>query len=493
MLFNSFAYLIFFPIVTFFYFLLPKKLRLLWLLATSLFFYACWKVEYLGLILFSILVTYFCGIMLRAIREKGGEQKRIARLSKLTLTLSLIVNFAILFFFKYFNFMAVSVNALLTREVIPLLDVLLPVGISFYTFQAVGYTIDVYRGSIEAERNIVKYATFVSFFPQLVAGPIERASNLLPQFSDLKDFNYDEAHMGLVQIGWGLFCKLVIADRLALFINPVFQDYQSHSGYMLAIAAMLFAIQLYCDFASYSIIAIGSARVLGFKLMRNFNAPYLSTSIADFWSNWHISLSTWLRDYLYIPLGGNRKGTTRRLINLLIVFFVSGIWHGANWTFLVWGLINGFYQVSSYITGPVRAGIRARLGVRENGTLYKTFCRIVVFLLYTFSLVFFRAQNLSSALEILRRIFTGLELRLFSFQTLFAAGLDVKDGVVALCAILILGLVDIYSRKTDVVKALTAKPLVLRWALYLVLIAVIAVFGIYGPAYDAVPFIYFQF
>ncbi len=322
MLFNSFSYLIYLPVVAIIYFLLPKKLRNYWLLAASLFFYGCWRAEYLLLIVFSILATYFCSLLLEKFE---GDARR----KKTVLALSFAANLAILFFFKYFNFAAATINALAAREAVHFLDVALPVGISFYTFQALGYTVDVYRGDIKAQHNIFTYALFVCFFPQLVAGPIERSENLLPQFETPHRFDYDEMLRGLLLILWGFFQKLMIADRLAIFVDAAFDSYETVSGWSLIIASVFFALQIYCDFASYSNIAIGSAQIMGFKLMKNFDAPYFSRSLGEFWNRWHISLSSWLRDYLYIPLGGNRRGTARRALNLLIVFLVSGLWHGA--------------------------------------------------------------------------------------------------------------------------------------------------------------------
>lgn len=493
MLFNSFEYLIFFPVVTVGYFWLPQKARNYWLLAASLFFYGSWEIRYLGLMLATIVLTYLCGIAMQAARNSDYDEKKKKSLAKLSLMLSLIINFGILFFFKYFNFVAQTINALIASQPVALLDVLLPVGISFYTFQAIGYTIDVYRGDIAAEKNIFTYAVFVSFFPQLVAGPIERAGNLLPQFYVKHSFNFERAHEGLVYIGWGFFCKLVIADRLALFVNAVFRDYANQDGYMLAIAAMLFSIQIYCDFSSYSNIAIGSARVLGFDLMRNFNAPYLATSVDDFWSRWHISLTTWFRDYLYIPLGGNRRGNARRVLNIFIVFLVSGLWHGANWSFVVWGAINGAYLVLSNLTGSLREKVCRKLGIDRQGRLHKLYCRVQTFLLISFAFIFFRAENIGEAWQIIGRIFTGLHLQNFRMQTLFGAGVNGANFIVLLAAIAALFIVDTQIQKCDVVKTITAKPLAVRWTLYLLLIVAIAIFGIYGPSYDPAPFIYFQF
>lgn len=490
MLFNSFSYLVFLPFVVILYFLLPAKARNTWLLLASLFFYGCWKAEYLALILISIGVTYLCGVLIGIARDKKAENIRLRRLILLA---SLVINLSILFFFKYFNFTASVINSIMRHESVPLLDILLPVGISFYTFQAIGYTIDVFRGTIKPERNIVKYATFICFFPQLVAGPIERASNLLPQFSEKHSFDFDRTVEGLLLIVWGFFMKLVISDRVAMFVNDVYDNVDGQPGYMLAIAAVLFSFQIYCDFGAYSNIAIGSAKILGFNLMKNFNAPFLATSVGDFWDRWHISLTTWFRDYLYIPLGGNRKGFSRKLINILIIFLVSGLWHGANWTFIAWGLVHGLLLVLSNITAPVRKKIREKLKINTKNFFYRLYCTLQTFVLVCLAFVFFRANSISNALYAIKQMFTHFRGVGFSTDVLFSAGLDEKDFIVAIIAIAVLTAVELVSQKKDVIPSIVSKKLPLRWAIYILLVCAIVIFGVWGPAYDATPFIYFQF
>ena len=342
MLFNSIDFLIFFPIVTIAYFLIPHKFRYLWLLAASYYFYMCWNPKYALLMATSTVITWASGILIdRVNNKKNKTEQEKTKEKKLWVALSFISNLAILFFFKYFDFALANVNAVLTQfnfELIqPAFDVVLPVGISFYTFQALSYTVDIYRKEIYAEKNILKYALFVSFFPQLVAGPIERSKNLLIQFNKENHFDYDRVKNGLLLMLWGFFMKLVIADRVAMVVDQVYNNYAQYAGFEIAIATVFFAIQIYCDFGSYSNIAIGAAQVMGFTLMENFRQPYFSKSVAEFWRRWHISLSSWFRDYLYIPLGGNRKGKVRKYINLMIVFLTSGLWHGASWHFVVWG------------------------------------------------------------------------------------------------------------------------------------------------------------
>ena len=337
MLFNSIDFLVFFPSVVLLYFLLPHKNRWLFLLIASYFFYMNWKPVYAVLIFSSTLITYSCGILV----EKSNSVRR----KKLFLIVSLSMNFSILFIYKYFNFLNDSVfkalDFLNIRWELPNLDLLLPVGISFYTFQAVGYTIDVYRGDLKAEKNLGIYALFVSFFPQLVAGPIERAKNLLPQFREKHYLDSARLVSGIKQMVWGFFMKLVIADRLSLIVNTAYNNADAHNGTTLLIATILFSFQIYCDFAGYSNIAIGASRIMGFDLMTNFRRPYFAKNIGEFWQRWHISLSTWFRDYLYIPLGGNRVSKSRNYLNVFITFVVSGIWHGANWTFVFWGFLHG--------------------------------------------------------------------------------------------------------------------------------------------------------
>lgn len=313
---------------------MPHKYRWAWLLAASYYFYMNWNPAYAILIFGSTIITYLCSLLLEKYQTDRGKKR-------LFLTISLIINFGILFLFKYFNFVNETMFSVMeylgVRWAVPNLDILLPVGISFYTFQAVGYTIDVYRGQLKAERHFGIYALFVSFFPQLVAGPIERASNLLPQFREKHVFNTSMAIDGLKLMLWGYFMKVVVADRLAVYVDAVYNNVDQHNGTSLLLASILFSFQIYGDFGGYSLIAIGAAKIMGFRLMTNFKRPYFATSIKAFWSRWHISLSTWFKDYLYIPLGGNRVSRKRHYYNLFVTFLVSGVWHGANMTFVIWG------------------------------------------------------------------------------------------------------------------------------------------------------------
>lgn len=470
MLFNSFVFLLFFPLVCVAYFITPQKYRWLLLLAASYYFYMNWKPVYALLIGFSTVLTYLCGIVV----DKTDDRNK----KKIFLTISLIINFGILFVFKYLNFINQTVfellEALNIRWEVPNLHILLPVGISFYTFQAVGYTIDVYRGSIKAEKHLGIYALFVSFFPQLVAGPIERAKNLLPQFRERHVFDAGLAAQGFKLMLWGMFMKVVIADRVSMYVNAVYNNCEQHTGSTFALATFLFAIQIYCDFGGYSLIAIGSAKVMGFRLMTNFERPYFALSVKDFWRRWHISLSTWFKDYLYIPLGGNRVGLLRNYFNLFTTFVVSGIWHGANWTFLIWGALHGTFQVIEKALG-LNATHRGKIGVK---TLFQI---LGTFVLVDFAWIFFRANNVSEAFYIINRIFTNLNAPLYVGQTtLFYAAIG----------ILVLFLKDaadeFFSKRLNV---LNNRCVSIRFAGYLFLIVSIILLGVF----DNAQFIYFQF
>ena len=346
MLFNSVPYAIFLALVFVLHWLLPQRFRWIMLLIASYYFYMSWNPELVVLIALTTLVSYSSGLLIDRFRNAEGSK---AKLPKLFMILALVICFGVLFFFKYFDFFSESVTSLLRAFSLPVQDItlklVLPVGISFYTFQTLSYVIDVYRNKIPVEKHLGYYALYVSFFPQLVAGPIERSDNLIPQLRKERTFDYVEGSDGLKWIAIGLFKKVVIADTLSVYVNMVYGNLANYQGLSFIAATIFFAFQIYCDFSGYSDIAIGSAKLLGVQLMKNFDSPYFSKSVREFWSRWHISLSTWFRDYVYIPLGGNRKKLPRVLLNLMITFLLSGLWHGANWTFVVWGALHGFYVV----------------------------------------------------------------------------------------------------------------------------------------------------
>jgi alginate O-acetyltransferase complex protein AlgI len=399
MLFNSVEFLIFFPVVTIVFFVLEHKYRWLWLLTASCFFYMFFKPVYILVLAFTIVIDYYAGIQLAKTTDSGKR--------KLYLILSLIANIGVLVIFKYFNFINSNITGFLTlfnfKNPIPYLSILLPIGLSFHTFQAMSYTIEVYRGNQKAERHFGIYALYVMFFPQLVAGPIERPQNILYQFHTRKYFNYENALIGLRLIAWGLFKKIVIADRLSVYVNQVYGDVDNAGFLSVFFAVLFFSIQIYADFSGYSDIARGSAKVMGYDLLINFKAPLKSRSITEFWQRWHISLSTWFRDYLYIPLGGNRTGyATLHIRNLLIVFIISGLWHGANWTFIVWGLMHGIAVIYETYSRDIRTKIFEVLPQTVN----KLISILLVWFYVSISWIFFRSESIHQALLIIKKLFS---------------------------------------------------------------------------------------
>ncbi|MBS7339882.1 MAG: MBOAT family protein [Lachnospiraceae bacterium] len=502
MLFNSIDFLIFFPIVLFIYFILPAKIRYLWLLVASYYFYMCWNPMYLILIVLSTVITYLCGIVVGRLREKENAiEDNVKKQMKVVIAISFMVNIGLLIYFKYTNFLMDSVNAglaYLNMEELPRFDILLPVGISFYTFQALGYTVDVYRGDVKAEKNLFQYALFVSFFPQLVAGPIERSQNLLGQIREEashKLWDYQKITSGLITMLWGFFMKTVIADRAAILVDTVFSGYESYQMVGLAMGAVTFAIQIYCDFAGYSAIAIGAAKVLGFELMENFNAPYFADSIVDFWRRWHISLSTWFRDYLYIPLGGNRCSKVKKYRNILITFGISGLWHGAGWNYIVWGLLHGIYQILEKEFAPLVQKINRILHTRTESFGYR-FCKaLFTFALVDFAWIFFRADSMHQAVHYIQRLFSYHDWWSLFNQSIYQLGLDVMEMHILLFGILLLLAVDLiqYVKGEGIADFLEKQWIVFRWGVLLVLLFTCVVFGCYGPGFNSAQFIYFQF
>ena len=488
MLFNSFKFLIFFPLVITAYFILPHRLRWLLLLLASYFFYMAWKPAYVILILLSTCVDYFACIMM----EKQGEQKKRRKF----LILSLVVNLGLLFIFKYFNFFNASFGAIVEylgkTYSIPDFSLLLPIGISFYTFQTLSYTIDVYHGRIKAEHHFGIFALYVSFFPQLVAGPIERAGRLLPQFYKKQVFDYQRLTSGLRLMAWGMFKKIVIADRIAIAVNNVYGNPSGYEGPALILATILFAFQIFCDFSGYSDIAIGAARVMGFNLMQNFKRPYFSKSISEFWHRWHISLSTWFKDYLYIPLGGNRVSVPRWYINLLITFVISGLWHGANWTFFLWGLLHGVYLVIGYVFKPIKQTIVSFTHLDKLPLIHRFIQIVITFSMVCFAWIFFRANNVNDAFYIISHLFDA-SANVLSYQylkeTLVAMGIIVLDMQIAVGAILLMEIVHLIQRKHSITEILFKIPMPVRWAVYYIFVLSILIFGKMGVS----EFIYFQF
>lgn len=494
MLFNSLDFLIFFPIVVLIYYAVPKKVKYLWLLFTSYYFYMCWNAKYAVLLLFSTVITYSSGLMMEKINVCLWDDAQKLKYKKVVVAQSFILNLAVLFCFKYCNFALHLLNAafhLVRIDLnIPVFDIVLPVGISFYTFQALSYTMDVYRGEIYAEKNFFRYALFVSFFPQLVAGPIERSKNLLKQLAEPQEFHFEMARDGLLLMLWGFFLKIVLADRIALFVDPVYADYQTYTGGYLIVATIFFAIQVYCDFYGYSVIAMGAAEILGIRLMENFDAPYLSTSVAEFWRKWHISLTSWFRDYLYIPLGGSRKGTVRKYLNKMIVFLLSGLWHGASLSFVVWGGLNGLYQIVGEVLEPARNKIAAMFRLNRQSLAYRLMRMAGTFLLVDFSWIFFRANGFREAYEIIKKIISLGNLSI----SLEQIGFNNKNFGLLIICIGILLFADYCKHKGLIIREIIAKQdYLFRWLFISVSICAILTFGVWGVEYDINQFLYFQF
>lgn len=498
MLFNSVEFLVFFPIAAMGYYLIPHKYRYLWLLACSYYFYSCWNPSYALLILFSTVITWLSGIVLEKVKGADFSKEREVRYKKVCVCVSFCLNLAVLGYFKYADFLIQNINRVfkcihLVYQM-PAVDVLLPVGISFYTFQALSYTMDVYRNDIQAERNFFRYALFVSFFPQLVAGPIERSKDLLHQLREKHSFSFEQIRSGFMLMLWGYFLKLVIADRIAIIVDTVYGDYNKYSGWYLIVASILFAFQIYCDFSGYSVIAMGAAEIMGFRLTDNFNAPYFSQSVAEFWRRWHISLSSWLRDYLYIPLGGSRKGNVRKYVNLMIVFLVSGLWHGAQWGFVVWGGVNGFYQIVGNLLQPVRNRFVNFFRLKRETFSHKLYRVLVTFILIDFSWVFFRAHDIQVSIHIIKSILTAKNIWILFDDSLLKLGLDWKNYILMLGSIIMLIFTDFCKCRKIVIRNVLCKQEL--WFRYLVVIGgilAILVLGIWGSGYNAESFIYFQF
>lgn len=480
MLFNTIDYAIFFPVVFMLYwFVTAKSLKTqnIFLLISSYFFYACWDYRFLFLLIFSTLLDYVTGLK---IHHSTSRSQR-----KFWLWLSIGINLGFLGIFKYYNFFVSSFTELIAgfgfQANVWTLKVLLPVGISFYTFHGLSYVIDIYKNRIQPERNFVDYSVFVSFFPLLVAGPIERATHLLPQIKKKRNFDYRKAVDGLRQILWGLFKKIVIADNCAEYANMVFNNSENYSGSTLVLGALFFAFQIYCDFSGYSDIALGSARLLGIELLRNFAFPYFSRDIAEFWRRWHISLSSWFKDYLYIPLGGSEGGTWMKVRNTFIIFLVSGFWHGSNWTFIAWGALNAIYFLPLLLLNKNRENLE----IAGQGKIFpslKEFSSIsFTFSLTVFAWIFFRAENLSHAFQYISGIFSSSIVSRPQLPDM---------AYVHLLLIILFMMIEWIGRNSQFAIAQIELRLVrpLRWAVYCIIIFAILCF-----AGNEQEFIYFQF
>lgn len=477
MLFNSIGFLVFLPVVFILYwFVFNKKYQHqnLLVLVASFYFYACWDWRFLFLLMFSIGLDFLSGIQI----EKSKTNKEAA----FWLTLSIVINLGFLGFFKYYNFFVGSFADLLGgfgfKANVWLLHIVLPVGISFYTFHGLSYVIDIYKKRIKAERNLIDYAVFVSYFPLLVAGPIERATHLLPQIQKKRVFNYEQAADGMRQILWGFFKKMVIADNCAPLVNEIFNNYQTESSGNLVLGAVLFAFQIYGDFSGYSDIALGVSRLFGVELLKNFAFPYFSRDIAEFWRRWHISLSSWFRDYLYIPLGGSKGGLWMKIRNTFIIFLVSGFWHGANWTFLIWGGLNALYFMPLLATNKNRQNLEVAAMGKLLPSLKETARILITFLLTCFAWIFFRAESVAQAISYIKKIFSN---------TLFTVPQPFPVKILALTAVMFI-IEWINREKVHGLKVERFNPWVRR-GLYLFIIYIIVRYANFGNN----EFIYFQF
>jgi len=477
MLFNSLDFYLFFPIVTTLYFLLPHAWRWFLLLVASCFFYMVFIPKYILILFVTITVDFIAGRLI--------EKTSPGRLRRLTLVGSLAVTIALLGFFKYFNFANDNIASVARffhwNYGIGSLKIILPLGLSFHTFQSMSYVIEVYRGNQKAEHHYGIFALYVMFYPQLVAGPIERPQNLLHQFREQHTFDYERVTGGLKRMAFGLFKKVVIADQLALLVDQVYSHPHDYTGFPLMFATICFAYQIYCDFSGYSDIALGAAQVMGFRLMENFDRPYTARSIAEFWRRWHISLTSWFRDYVYIPLGGNRVSKPRWYMNILVTFLVSGLWHGANWTFLLWGALNGMYLLLSLWTAPFREAVVRATRLDRSPRIHRVLQVGATFLLICFAWIFFRANSMDDAIYIISHLFDG-------FTGLARRGRFAFNGFV-LFFILFVEYIHHLHRTSGTANLFSGRPVLVRWSLYYLMMTTIVIFG----SYSEQRFIYFQF
>ena len=487
MLFNSVGFAIFFPVVVIIYFLIEQNISSLralragnlWLLAASYFYYMCQGPVY-ALLLFSVtLITYICGSI-------AGNRLHTLSVRRAALAAGTAAALSMLFFFKYFSFACRIIGA------DPALKIILPVGISFYIFQSLTYIFDAYKGDTEPEHDFLKYALFVSFFPVLLAGPIERSKNLLRQFDDLHSFDYTRTRHGLIRIMYGLFLKIVIAQRLSIAVDLIYDNYSDCTGYQLLLGTVLYAFQIYCDFDSYSSIATGCAEIMGFRLTENFRQPFFAVSCADLWRRWHVSLNSWFRDYLYIPLGGGRVPKWRKYLNIMIVFTTSGLWHGADWTYIIWGALSGLFQVLGEILKPFRIAVLKRLPLHSTFThkCHHILQILITFGLFSTSLIFFRSGDLNAALTITGKIFTRFSFASILTTSPFSLGLGVKNLLFLLFSLAILFIYDLINEKTgDAAALIASESTPVRWCVYYIFTLMIIASASLGTQ----QFIYFKF
>ena len=494
MTFNTFTFYLFFSAIVIVNYLLPRRWRWVWLLISSYVFYSFSDVKYSAVLLTCTGISYLAGRMVAKTVDNT--------LKKTWMLVGVILNVGILILFRYMNFFFDSISTAAATAGLQWtfrgIELLYPIGISFYTFQVISYLLDVYSGKVEAERNFGHYALYVSFFPQLLIGPIERYNHLKPQLLNPKPFKYQEFVDSFVRIGWGLFKKLVIADRLAVVANTVFTAPQDFNSPKLVVAVIAFSFQIYIDFSAYSDIAIGTASILGINLVENFERPYFAKSVIDFWRRWHISLNNWLRDYVFIKLNyKHRRKKPRKLwisIDVMTTFFISGLWHGASWTFVIWGALHGVYQIIEILTQEIRDKVVKKLNMDRGTFAHRTFQVLFTFGLVSFAWLFFKADSISDAVQIMKSIITlkGITIEEAWIFKDGSLGLDSKDFWMMAHTLLILMVVEFAGRKHDLLAVLNKQPIWFRWAVYYLLFFSITIFGFYGEA-NAVDFVYFQF
>ena len=461
MLFNSIPFIVFFPIVVMIYYLIPQKIRYIWLLVCSYFFYFTQSSSSVAFLILSTISTYLAGILL--------NRASLIKVKNLIVAAIFVVNIGLIVFFKYTNFFLDTVGS--DRR----MSLIVPIGISFYTLQALSYVMDCYRGKMETEKNLARYALYVSFFLTLLSGPINKGRDFMPELACDKKLDLDRVKVGMQKMLWGYFLKLVIAARLTILVDTAYANADGFSGSSLVVAAVCYLFMLYCDFQGYSCIAIGGAKILGIDMKENFLQPFYSTSMGELWRRWHVSLSTWFKEYVYFPLGGNRKGQTRKYINMMIIMFVSGLWHGANYTFFVWGLLNGFFLIMGNILIEKRNQLADRTGLNKHPELRRNLQRIGVYILYGFTMIFFASDNMSNALLVIRRIVLNFGLVRALHGEVFSLGLGVFNlafaGLMCIIVLVVDGFCNKYS--CDETKLVERVPTLYRWMIYIGIVTMI--------------------
>jgi D-alanyl-lipoteichoic acid acyltransferase DltB (MBOAT superfamily) len=488
---SSFIFLVFLFLVVVVNFVIPKRFRWIWLLIASYAFCIAASLSYALVMAGVTVISFAAGLLINRSTDRRRKQ--------LILTLGAVLSSAPLFITKYLNFslgiIEDALNVLHQAVEIPGLDILLPIGISFYTFQALSYLFDVYNEVIEPEKNLGRYALYLAFFPKLISGPIERGGSLLPQIFDPKPFDYQRLLDGLVRIGWGFFKKLIVADRLGVIVDAVYKTPGDFHSPVALIAVFAYSLQIYIDFSAYCDIAIGAAKILGIDLMENFNTPYFAVSITDFWRRWHISLTSWLRDYIFTPLNfatRRKRAKVYQYINIMLVFLVSGLWHGANYTFVIWGLLHGLYQVIEAATQKFRNNFVKRFSINRESFGHRFLQIVGTFLLVTFTWIFFRAKNIHAAAQIFRSIFALKGFTTAAGWSLSAIDLSQANLVILACGLALLIVFEVVGQKRDLIHELNNRPLAVRWLVYLTLIFAVIIFGYFG-VYTAESFIYARF